>query len=168
MEIINAKIQQTQFVVLSSTIKTTMVRSGDSVKINDVPIDIDYEILTNKKLGPHVVRVVMTIKGNNTESIRGYVFELRVGAEYRLSKDIDPASSEYFGLIHYSAVPCVINESRAFLQAQTAFFPFNSYIMPMISVEDLVKSKNASQKTNSAQDDKKRKNPIAKKGISEV
>lgn len=138
---VNAKIQQTKFVVLSSSIKTHIVKEDTSIDLSKIPIDTDYQILTHQDQGPHTARVVLTINGNSTKAVSGYVFELRFGAEYKLAEEIDPESREYADLLHFSALTCVINEARTYLQAQTAFFPFGSYIMPMIDMQDLVRQK---------------------------
>lgn len=141
MQVSYAKIQQTQFVVLQSSVKIHINKKKQPIRLEEIPLDIEFDILENKAAGPRLVRVVMTIKGNSEKTVSGYVFELRIGGQYTISEEVDVDSSEYHNLVQISAVACLINEARVYLQTLTAFFPFNSYIMPMIDMPELWKQK---------------------------
>ena len=137
MKVQNGKIQQTQFIVMSSQVDIHINKKSKKVNLNEMPIDIEFDILQNIENEPYVVRVLMTLSGNTEKTVSGYVFEIKVGGEYKLSEDLEVMGTNYKHLVNNSAVPCLINETRVFLQTLTSFYPFGSYIMPMIDMKDL-------------------------------
>lgn len=137
---LNAKIQQIQFVVMKSSIDIHVNEKTKRIDTSKIPLDIDFEILQRDD-NPYFVRVVMTIKGNQDKSMSGYVFEVRVGGEYKISEEIVIDSDEFKAYVQNSAVACLINETRLYLQTLTSFHPFRSYIMPMIDMRDLWEQK---------------------------
>lgn len=145
MKPLDAKIQQSQFVVLQSFVKLHVEKNAKKIDLSELPIDMEFDILYNREEEPYTVRLMMTIKGNTDKRVSGYMFELKVGGEYRLSEDLEIMGDEFKSLVQSSALACLINESRVYLQTLTAFFPFGEYIMPMIDMKDLWKQKIDSQ-----------------------
>jgi hypothetical protein len=143
----NARIQQTQFIVLESSVKVIISKETTQIDVSQIPIEIDFDILQNPEREPYATRVVMTIKGNSKKEVAGYMIFLKVGGEYRLSEELEVQSNEYRLLISNSAVACLINEARVYLQTLTAFFPFGPYIMPMIDMNDIWEQKSSIEKS---------------------
>jgi len=141
-----AKIQQLQFVIMYSLVEIYVAEDATKVDLSQIPIDIDFDILQNLEETPHLVRIVMTIKGNCEKAVSGYVFELKVGGEYKVSDELEVMGDNYKSLVQGSAVACLINEVRVYLQTITSFYPFKSYIMPMIDMKDLWEKKSLSDK----------------------
>lgn len=133
-----AAIQQTQFAVLQSSVEVKVNKKNKQVDLNDIPLEIDYDVYFNEDMGPYLFRIVMTIKGNAKKSVSGYVFTLKVGGEYQLADELAIDSDEYKVYISNTGVACLINEARVYLQTLTAFFPFGAYIMPMVDMGDLM------------------------------
>ncbi|MCK9309316.1 MAG: hypothetical protein PHH43_00055 [Candidatus Cloacimonetes bacterium] len=137
----NARIQQTQFVILESSVKVHIPKDATQIDLCKMPIEIDFDILQDHNSEPYAARVVMTIKSNNKKEVPGYAIFLKVGGEYKLSEELEVMGEDYRMLVSNSAVACLINESRVYLQTLTAFFPFGSYIMPMIDMNNLWEQK---------------------------
>lgn len=145
---IKAQIQQTQFAVLQSSVATHINKKNQQINLSEIPLEIDYDIYFNNEIGPHVYRIVMTLKGNSRKAVSGYVFTLKIGGEYRISEDLECESGVYNTYVHNTGVACLINEARVYLQTLTAFFPFGVYIMPMIDMTDLMKQHYENQVTD--------------------
>jgi len=137
---LDAKIQQIQFVVMKSSIDIHVTEKTKRIDTSKIPLDIDFEILQRND-NPYFVRVVMTIKGNHDKSVAGYVFEVKVGGEYKISEEVVLDDDEFKAYVQNSAVACLINETRLYLQTLTSFHPFRSYIMPMIDMKNLWEQK---------------------------
>ena len=138
---VNAKIQQTQFVVLESSVKIVLQDETTEVDITKVPIEMDFDISHNHEVEPDIVRIILEIHTNQQGEFPGYELFLRVGGEYRLAEDLDPFGDESKALISNSAVTCLINEARVYLQTITSFSLFGPYIMPMLDMGDIWKQK---------------------------
>lgn len=133
-------IQQTQFVVLEASVKLCVPGGSGAIDLSQTPIDVDYDIY-QKTDTPHKLRIILTIRGNTAEEIPGYVFMLKTGSEFDISKDLMPSSPEFDDYVYRAALPCAINESRAYLQSMTAFLPFGKYNLPMLDLNDLLMQK---------------------------
>ncbi len=134
-------LQQTEFVVLESSVKVYLPEDARELDLCDIPVSIDFEVLEQESIDPSTFRIILELKGNESESVPGYKFELTVGGEYHISEEITPGSPEFIALVQSSALACLINESRVYLQTITAFLPFGSYILPMVDLNDLVQQK---------------------------
>jgi len=139
MYIKRAKIQQTQFVVLKSIIYN-IDHAEDTKSVSELPIDFDYEFLEHKEIKTKI-RVILSIRINQDKAKDGYFIDVQTGSEYEISEDISRTDKEYQGLLLYSALPCLINQTRLFLKTVTSHFPTKEYILPMIDMLDLVKQK---------------------------
>jgi hypothetical protein len=137
----NSPLQQTQFVVLDSSIKLYVPDNASEIDLSKIPVTMDFDLLENENNDPHTLRIVLSITGNESDQVPGYIFNLTVGGEYSLSNNIEPGSDEYKAYVKNSALACLINESRVFLQTISSFLPFGSYIMPMVDLNDLLLQK---------------------------
>lgn len=134
-------LQQTQFVVLESSVKIYLPEESQELDLSKIPISMQFDFLEPEDNDPQCFKIVLSVAGNESESVPGYKFDLTVGGEYRLSESIKPGSDEFYAYQTGSALACLINESRVFLQTVTAFLPFGSYIMPMVDLNDLLLQK---------------------------
>jgi len=132
-----AKIQQTQFVVLESSIKINLPDENSPVDLSLIPIELEFDILHDPDSEPDMIRIIMSINGNRLSQVPGYEIFLRVGGEYKLAEDLLPSSEAAQNLVQGSAVACMINEIRVYIQTMTCFYPFGPYIMPMFDMKDI-------------------------------
>lgn len=149
---IEAPIQQNQFVVLQSSLDHYLGKKGKQLDLSRIPIEIDYDLFFHDELGRHVFRIVMTVKGNSRKTFNGYVFNIKVGAEYRISEEIEADSEQYWMYINNTGVACLLNEVRIYLQTLTAFSVFGPYLLPMIDMGDLMAKKSMQQQSHDTEE----------------
>ncbi|HNX37690.1 MAG TPA: hypothetical protein PL124_02060 [Candidatus Cloacimonadota bacterium] len=138
---LNSPIQQSQFVVLEASVKLFVPDNTTEIDTSKSPIDLDYDIYQSLET-PHKLRIILTIRGNMNEEVPGYVLLLKTGSEFDISPDLAPSSQEFQDFVKRAALPCVINEARAYLQSMTIFLPFGKFTLPMLDINDLLQQKN--------------------------
>ena len=138
---VKAPIQQNHFIVLQSSLDHYLGKKNPQIDSSKNPIEIDYDLYFHDEFGRHVFRIIMTVKGNSKKSVNGYVFSIKVGAEYTLSEEIEVDSEQYWTYIRNTGVACLLNEVRIYLQSLTAFSVFGPYLLPMIDMNDLSRQK---------------------------
>ncbi len=134
-----ANINQIGFVVLKSIVDVNFLGKSEESFI-DLPVEIDFNVLKAED-DESKIRVVLDLYINVDRSHDGYKIELCTGGEYQFSDEIEPDSEEYTKLMLYSALPCLINQTRLFLETITSFYPMGKYILPMFDMKDLLDKK---------------------------
>jgi len=109
--------------------------------LKNIPIDLDFDILTNKK-NSSKVKIVLEFNSNISENPEpGYMFSTVAEAEYNikgLGKMTEEKQNRY---ILFTALPLAIAMVRSHLYSVSSNFPYGHYLMPSIDLPDLFKKK---------------------------
>jgi len=112
-----------------------------SEALKNIPIDLDFDILTNKK-NSSKVKIVLEFHSNEVEEPRpGYMYSLVAEAEYNikgLGKMNEEKQNRY---ILFTALPLAIAMARSHLYSVSSNFPYGHYLMPSIDLLDLFEKK---------------------------
>ena len=109
--------------------------------LKNIPIDLDFDILTNKK-NSSKVKIVLELHSNEIETpLPGYMYSILAEAEFNikaLGKMPEEKQNRY---ILFTALPLAIAMVRSHLYSVSSDFPFGHYLMPSIDLPDLFEKK---------------------------
>ncbi|MDY6802054.1 MAG: hypothetical protein SVU94_12645 [Bacteroidota bacterium] len=123
----------------------------ESKKLNrNLELDIDFDIkLTNKDNKELFLIKVILIGNNKSKPIPGYVFQVIAQGVFSFESEPEKTTKDNYLLM--SGLPLIINTIRAYILNVTAYFPYGKYIIPLIDVNNLIRTKtntkNNKQKT---------------------
>ncbi len=135
-----ADLQQTGFVVLKSLVEVIRINDKKEDNIKSLPIDINYDIFQTEN-SKNKIQVLLDIEINRDKTHNGYKITLSTGGEYEFSDNVKQETEMYKQLIMYSALPCLINQTRLYLKTSTSLFPLGEYILPMLDMKDIIDQK---------------------------
>ena len=112
-----------------------------SEALKNIPIDLDFDILRNKK-NSSKVKIVLEFHANEVEEpLPGYMYSLVAEAEYNikgLGKMNEEKQNRY---ILFTALPLAIAMVRSHLYSVSSNFTYGHYLMPSIDLPDLFEKK---------------------------
>jgi len=113
--------------------------SSEALKIN--PIDLDFDILTNKKSSSNI-KIVLELQSNEIEKPSpGYAYSIVCDAEFNI-KGLGKMSQEKQDKnILFTALPLAIAMVRSHLYNVSSNFPHGHYLLPSIDLNDLFDKK---------------------------
>ena len=142
MEVKRSDLKLNKFTVLAcnfATVPSDKKISSEALK--NIPIDLDFDILRNKKNG-NKIKIVLELHSNEVEKpLSGYMYSIIAEAEYNikgLSKMDDEKQNRY---ILFTALPLAIAMVRSHLYTVSSNFPYGHYLMPTIDLTDLFEKK---------------------------
>jgi len=110
--------------------------------VQDIPLDIDFEIL----IGDELFKLVLQLEGNKGKNKKiGYSFKIVAEGIFGFTKEMEREDIERFLL--FSALPMMIANTRGYLNVLTMYAPLGQYILPSVDMTDLVEQK--TKKSNS-------------------
>ena len=123
------------FAVIPSDKKVT------SEALKNIPIDFDFDLLTNKK-NSSKIKIVLEFNSNISDNPKpGYMYSVVAEAEYNvkgLGKMSEEKQNRY---ILFTALPLAIAMVRSHLYSVSSNFPYGHYLMPSIDLPDLFEKK---------------------------
>lgn len=112
-----------------------------SEALKNIPIDLDFDILRNKKNGSKV-KIVLEFHSNEVEEpLPGYMYSLVAEAEYNIKGLGKMNEEEQNRYILFTALPLAIAMVRSHLYSVSSNFPHGHYLMPSIDLPDLFEKK---------------------------
>lgn len=142
MEIKRSNLKLDEFTVLSSIITTIpSEKKITNEKLKDIPIDLDFDILSNKS-NSSKIRIVIEIKSNEIEKpLAGYSYAVICSADYNIKGLGKFEQKEKDRYILFTALPLAIAMIRSHLYNVTSNFPHGHYTLPSIDLMDLFQKK---------------------------
>ena len=138
MEIKRSDLKLDKFTMLAcnfATIPSDKKVSQEALK--NIPIDLDFDILTNKK-NSSKVKIVLEFHSNEIKKpLPGYMYSIVAEAEYNikgLGKMPEDKQNRY---ILFTALPLAIAMVRSHLYNGSSNYPHGHYLMPSIDLPDL-------------------------------
>ena len=141
MKIKQSPLKFEEFYILDSHFQTLNTNDIQKITIENIPIDIDFDILLNEKEND-LFNIVLILNGNIKEKPEyGYRFTIISNGIFRL-KDLDNLDINIANqFIYFSALPILINSIRTYLLNISSFAPFGKYLLPAIDLKDLLKKR---------------------------
>jgi len=142
MEIKRSNLKLEKFTMLACNFVTIPSdKKVTSKALKNIPIDLDFDILTNKH-NSSKVKIVLEFNSNVSEIPKpGYRFSTVAEAEYNikgLGKMPEEKQNRY---ILFTALPLAIAMVRSHLYSVSSNFPHGHYLMPSIDLPDLFEKK---------------------------
>ena len=142
MEIKRSDLKLDAFTMLACNFAT--IPSDKKIKseaLKEIPIDLDFDILTNKK-NKSRLKIVLEFHSNEIEKpIPGYMYSVIAEAQYNikgLGKMTEEKQNRY---ILFTALPLAIAMVRSHLYSVSSNFPYGHYLMPSIDLTNLFEKK---------------------------
>jgi len=142
MEIKRSDLKLEKFTMLACnfvTVPSEKKLSKEALK--NIPIDLDFDILTNKK-NSSKVKIILELNSNFSEKPEpGYMFSTVAEAEYNikgLGKMPEEKQNRY---ILFTALPLAIAMVRSHLYSGSSNYPYGHYLLPSIDLPDLFEKK---------------------------
>ncbi len=142
MEIKRSDLKLDKFTMLACNLATVPSNKKiTSESLKEIPIDLDFDILTNKK-NSSKIKIVLEFHSNEIEKpLPGYMYSVIAEAEYNI-KGLGKMSIEKQNrYILFTALPLAIAMVRSHLYTVSSNFPYGHYLMPSIDLTDLFEKK---------------------------
>ncbi|MCF6270994.1 MAG: hypothetical protein L3J41_14875 [Melioribacteraceae bacterium] len=142
MEIKRSDLKLDKFTMLACNFATVPSNKKISTEaLKNIPIDLNFEILTNKK-NSSKIKIVLELSSNVYENPEpGYMFSTAAEAEYNikgLGKMTEEKQNRY---ILFTALPLAIAMVRSHLYSGSSNYPHGHYLLPSIDLPDLFEKK---------------------------
>ncbi len=149
MKIKNSELKFEDFKILASTFATVQTEEKIPQKsLNEVPIEIDFDILFENKNG-NKFKVLIQVESNNNEKPKpGYLYSVICEAKFYLKGLTRMPKEKKDQYLLFTALPFVISMVRSHLYNLSAMYPYGQYLLPSIDLMELIKSKSTEVKKN--------------------
>lgn len=142
MEIKRSDLKLNKFTMLAcnfATIPFDTKVSSESLK--NIPIDIDFDILTNNK-NSSKIKIILEFHSNEGDKpLAGYMYSIVAEAEYNIKGLGKMSVDKRQRYILFTALPLAIAMVRSHLYSVSSTFPHGHYLMPSIDLPDLFEKK---------------------------
>lgn len=144
MEIKSSNLKLENFTILSSRISTIpSEKKVGAEKLNKIPVDLDFDILTNNN-NSSKIKIVIEIRSNEIEKpLPGYSYAVICSADYNIKGLGKFEQKEKDRYILFTALPLAIAMIRSHLYNITSNFPHGHYLLPSVDLIDLFSKKYA-------------------------
>ena len=142
MEIKRSNLKLDKFTMLAckfATVPSDKKVTNESLK--NIPIDSDFDILTNKKNSSRVKIILELHSNEDKEQLAGYMYSIVAEAEYNIKGLGKMAEEKQNRYILFTALPLAIALVRSHLYSVSSNFPYGHYLMPSIDLPDLFSKK---------------------------
>jgi len=142
MEIRRSNLKLNKFTMLACNFATVPSdKKVTSESLKNIPIDLDFDILTNKKNSSRV-KIVLEFHSNEIENpLPGYMYSVIAEAEYNIKGLAKMPEDKRNRYILFTALPLAIAMVRSHLYSVSSNFPYGHYLMPSIDLPDLFEKK---------------------------
>lgn len=142
MEIKRSDLKLENFTMLACNFATVPSDKKISTEaLKNIPIDFDFDILTNKK-NSSKIKIVLELDSNISDTPEpGYIYSIVAEAEYNikgLGKMSEEKQNRY---ILFTALPLAIAMVRSHLYNGSSNYPHGHYLLPSIDLPDLFEKK---------------------------
>lgn len=145
MQIIkSAELQLQNFMVLGGFFQMVPETEKSKLDLAKLQVSMEFEVLENEEDG--VLIRLNTECNSGSKPKPGYSFAFMVQAEFKIPREVENRNK----LIHFSALPMVVNQLRGYITSVTLQGIYGPYLLPTIDVNDLIqKQKQVKEKKKS-------------------
>jgi hypothetical protein len=142
MEIKRSDIKLDKFTMLACSFATIDAEKKiSSEKLKNIPVDLDYNILTNKK-NSSKIRIMLELNSNQVEKpLPGYMYSVICASDHTIKGLNNLSQKEQNKHVLFTALPLAIAMVRSHLYNVSSNFPHGHYMLPSIDLMDLFAKK---------------------------
>ncbi|MFZ1288541.1 MAG: hypothetical protein WAR79_00505 [Melioribacteraceae bacterium] len=142
MEIKKSDLKLEKFTMLACSFATIKAEKKiTEVDLNNIPIDLDFDILVNKK-NSNKIKIMLEVKANTRENqLPGYIYTVICEFDFIIKGLNKLAEDKKNRNILFTALPLSIAMVRSHLYNVSSNFPYGHYMLPSIDLVDLFTKK---------------------------
>jgi len=134
-KLVQPNIQQVDYFVSEISIKHLTSEEITKNKM-EKQLSIDPEIYQEQEKG-NLFKVSLSIKAFECDEIGGYEISLTVHGIFNISDELKSNRNDKAAFVKFTALPCIINQTRLYIKSITSGMPLKDYMLPMISIGEM-------------------------------